>query len=175
MSAITLIESKTLVSSTDGIEFTSIPQDGTDLYVLASVRAANGGTFDNLELTLNGSGSNFSKRFLYGSGSGGGIGFTGSDGHIGYTAANTSTANTFGNHSIYITNYTSSLTKTITTDSVSENNATEAFQSIFANFWNNTAAITSLRVRTNGASMAAGCTISLYKITKGTDGIVVVS
>jgi len=170
-----LIQSKTLASSADGIEFTNIPQDGTDLVVLVSIRAANGGQFDNLELQLNGTGSNFSKRSLYGTGSSS-ASFSGSDGHIGYTSANTSRANTFGNAQIYITNYTSSANKTISTDAVSEDNAaTTVIASIFANLWSSTAPITSLRVRTNGASMAAGSLVSLYKVTKGTDRIVTTS
>lgn len=171
----TLIETKTLVSSADGIEFINIPQDGTDLRVLVSIRAATSGQFDNLELTLNGSGSNFTKRALYGTGSSV-ASISGSDGQIGYTSANSASANTFGNASIYIANYAGSTNKSISTDAVSEDNAaTTVLQSIFANLWSNTAAITSLRVRTNGASMAAGSTVSLYKITKGTLAGVVVS
>lgn len=169
----TLIQTSTLTSSADGITFTSIPQDGTDLYVLVSIRAATSGQFDNMEIQLNGTGSSFTKRALYGTGSSV-TGFTGSDGHNGYTSANSATANTFGNASIYIPNYTSSRNKSITTDAVSEDAAvTTVIASLFANLWSNTAAITSLRVRTNGASMAAGSTISLYKITKGSSTVVV--
>jgi hypothetical protein len=171
----TLIQTSTLVSSADGIEFTSIPQDGTDLYVLVSIRAATSGQFDNMELTINGTGSSFTKRALYGTGNSVSS-FAGSDGQIGYTSANSAAANTFGNASIYIPNYAGNLNKGISTDAVSEDNATSTvIQSIFANLWSSTAAITSLRVRTNGASMAAGSSISLYKITKGSDGTTVVS
>jgi hypothetical protein len=168
-----LIETKTLSSAAASIEFTSIPQDGTDLLVLASTRLAVSATDDALSITLNSSTSNRSRRSLLGRGSTV-ASFSSADGIIGSTAGNTATSNTFGNAQIYLPNYTSSSAKSASTDSVSENNDTRAIQEINAFLWNDTAAITSLKI--DGTSnLMAGSTISLYKITKGSDGIVTTS
>ena len=168
-----LIESKTLATAAASIEFTSIPQDGTDLVVLISTRLAGASTDDALSITLNSSTSNRSRRSLLGRGSTV-ASFNSADGIIGSTAANTATSNTFGSMQVYLPNYTSSSAKSASTDSVSENNDTRAIQEINAFLWNDTAAITSLKIDAP-SNLMAGSTISLYKITKGSDGLVTVS
>jgi hypothetical protein len=55
-----------------------------------------------------------------------------------------STANTFGSIDIFIPNYASSKYKSVSADSVTENNATAAFARFGAAVWSDTAAITSL-------------------------------
>jgi hypothetical protein len=173
-----LIESKTLGTDAASIEFTSIPQDGTDLVVLASLRSARAVSHDDLVFRFNGdTGSNYTSRQLYGSGSGRDTSAgTSTAANLGPVTAATSTSNTFGNQLLYIPNYTGSTTKSGRVDSVGENNGTEAYQFIIATLWNNTAAITSLIVYSGAAAnLAAGSTISLYKITKGSDGIVTTS
>jgi hypothetical protein len=60
-------------------------------------------------------------------------------------------------------------------DTVSENNATAAFQRIIAGLNNSTAAITSINFFPSSGNFVAGSTISLYGITKGSDGIVTTS
>jgi hypothetical protein len=170
----TLIETKTLGSAAASIAFTSIPQDGTDLVFLASARSAVAATNDIVLVSFNSSTSNFSGIFLDGSGSGTS---TGSFARIGGNAnGNTSTANTFSNFSLYAPNYSGSSNKSYSVEYVSENNATAAFQLIFAGLWSNTSAISSVTFTTNSASnFAVGSTVSLYKITKGSSGGVVVS
>jgi hypothetical protein len=100
---------------------------------------------------------------LSGSGSGASSGTTGS-GFFGYLSISSDTSNTFGNSSVYISNYTSSSNKSLSVDSVSENNATAAQQGIFALSWASTAAITGIRLLTAG-NLAQYSTASLYKIT----------
>jgi hypothetical protein len=168
-----LIESKTLGTAQASIEFTSIPQDGTDLVVLISTRVATAATDDAISITLNSSTSNRSRRSLLGRGSTV-ASFSSSDGIVGSTTGDTATSNTFGNAQIYLPNYTSSSAKSASTDSVSENNDTRAIQEINAFLWNDTAAITSLKIDAP-SNLMAGSTISLYKITKGSDGIVTTS
>jgi hypothetical protein len=168
-----LIESQTLATAAASIEFTSIPQDGTDLVVLISTRVETAFTDDSVSITLNSSTSNRSRRSLLGRGSTV-ASFTSSDGIVGSTTGNTATSNTFGNAQIYLPNYTSSSAKSASTDSVSENNGTRAIQEINAFLWNDTAAITSLKIDAP-SNLMAGSTISLYKITKGSDGIVTTS
>jgi len=171
-----LIESKTLGTAQASVQFTNIPQDGTDLLILCSVRGASASTVDALLMSINGdnSQSNGSSRWLQGTGSGVGSS-TGSFAAGGITNADTSTSNTFGNASIYITNYTSTSAKSISQDYVTENNATQAFQRITASLSSATAAITSLSFDLAGPNLLAGTIISLYKITKGSDGIVTTS
>jgi hypothetical protein len=168
MTALTLIESKTLATAAASIEFTSIPQDGTDLYVLFSGRAD---TTESVTLSFN-TGGTYAYQRLFGTGS-----ITGSDTNGQFAASSSSqTSNTFGNGSIYIPNYTGSTAKSFSIDSVNENNATAAIQILLAGLWSETAAITTLKITAFSTfTLLAGTTASLYKITKGSDGIVTTS
>ena len=170
-----LIETKTLASAAASIEFTEIPQDGTDLLLLTSLRSDRADVLVTvLELRFNGATTNRTSRSLQGSGtSASSASYT--TGRIALETAATATANTFGNGSIYIPNYSGSTNKSASVDLVSENNDTNAYQNLYAFLWSQTTAITSVEVRDNLANLVAGSTISLYKITKGSDGIVTTS
>jgi hypothetical protein len=170
-----LIESKTLASAAASIEFTSIPQDGTDLVLLVSARSSvNNSVGDSaFRLLPNASSANGTSRILGGSGSGT---YSATDSFLyARLSPNDSTSDTFGNTSFYIPNYTVSTNKSISVDTVSENNATFARQEIIAGLWSNTAAITSLTITAYLGNFVVGSTASLYKITKGSDGIVTTS
>lgn len=177
-----LIETKTLGTAAASIEFTSIPQDGTDLLLTVSARSARAANQDEINFKLNSSTTNYSYRQLFG-GAGSGAISTGSAGGTpaymfsGIVPAANNTTNTFGNILIYLTNYAGATNKSISIDSVSENNAATWFQlDLVAGLWSNTSAITSVTfASTNSANFVAGSTISLYKITKGSDGIVTTS
>jgi hypothetical protein len=171
-----LIESKTLGTAAASIEFTSIPQDATDLVLLISGRVATGGD-DSTKITFNANASSYTSRWLTGNGSAASSGSE-AGGVAGYAnlVSSAATSNTFSNGTIYIPNYTGSTNKSYSGDAVGENNGTTAYQSIVAGLWSNTAAITSIKIEAYfGANLVAGSTISLYKITKGTDGIVTTS
>jgi len=166
----TLIASTTLGSSADEIAFSSIPQDGTDLVALCSLRERDTNNF-TLAISLNNSTLNFSTRILQGNGSTSISAAVSSPTNQTIIAnPSNSTSNTFGNGHIYITNYTSSANKSISIDSIQEYNQTEAYQRFAAVLWSDTTAITSLKI---GGGLAAGCTVSLYKITKGSSSVVV--
>ena len=169
-----LIETKTLGTAAASIEFTSIPQDGTDLLVLVSARGDNAANSNWMEMTFNSNTSNYSYRVLQGSGSSA-ASFSGTVRYAGDIPAANATSNTFGNNLVYIPNYTASVNKSYSVDSVWENNATAAEQSIVAGLWSNTAAITTLAIAIRSGNLIAGSTISLYKITKGSSNGVVVS
>jgi hypothetical protein len=174
-----LIETKTLGTAAASIEFTSIPQDGTDLVLLFSHRSSGSGNGFQVALRFNGSTSNYSRRILF------------DDGSTVYSASGSSetlvrfsfsqhsgtTANTFGNAAVYIPNYTGSTAKSFSSDSVNETNATNIFsRAIYAGLWNDTAAITSITIlEQDSVNFAIGTTASLYKITKGSSGGVTVS
>lgn len=168
--AITLISTITVGSGgAASIDFTSIPQTGTDLYAVYSLRDTDASTVINLTVSFNGSFANHSWRYLRGDGST--AASNGSTGSSDYARipGSTATSNTFGNGSLYIPNYTGSTNKSLSFDSVAENNATSAWQQITAGLWSNTAAIT--RITFSGwTALAAGSTVSLYTITKGSGG-----
>jgi hypothetical protein len=164
-----LIETKTLTSAQSNITFNSIPQNFTDLYVLLSLRGDSAGNGGHVQMNLNGSTSNLSSRWLGGSGSSVG-GYTSTTGTVGNFQGSNTTANTFGNHSIYISNYASSTNKSASFDSVEENNGTQAYATIGAFLWSNSAGITSLLIKHETGNMVAGSTISLYGIGGVGDG-----
>jgi hypothetical protein len=164
-----LIETKTLLSAAASIEFTSIPQDGTDLLLLISAR--NSGTSGSGRIEFN-TGGTYTRRRLLGLGS---TVLSDSPTSVDWqVSVSTDTANTFNNATIYIPNYTSANAKSYSVDSVSENNATAAQHGILAGLWSETSAITTITLYV-GTEFVIGSTISLYKITKGSDGIVTTS
>ena len=168
-----LIETKTLGSNAASVEFTSIPQDATDLVVLISARSDTNTGSKALYVGFNGSTSNFTTRSLVGSGSAPSSSSS-STGYIGQNTQGGDTANTFSNVCLYVPNYAGSTNKGFSSGAVTENNAAAAWAIFTAGLWAQTAAITSLKISSD-SDLVTGTTISLYKITKGTDGIVVVS
>jgi hypothetical protein len=170
-----LIESKTLGTAQASLEFTSIPDSFTDLYFLVSARTTQDG-LDNLRVQINSSASGHSSRGLIGTGSSVTIGADSNTANIPFLyVAGNYTANTFSNHSLYFPNYSSTtLQKSILTDGVMENNATAAYQSIQVGLFASTNAITTVRFFASN-NLEVGTTISMYGITKGSDGIVTTS
>lgn len=151
------------------IEFTGIPQDGTDLLLVVSARTALSGDGDNIRARFNSdSGSNYPYRWLFGNGSSAGSLSGTTTGILGISASgSTSTANTFGNSAIYIPNYTSAANKSVSADALNENNATAATAYISAAMWNNTSSITSITLTsTTSSNLLQHSTASLYKIVK---------
>jgi hypothetical protein len=82
-----------------------------------------------------------------------------------YPAANTSTADTFCNSELYIPNYTSSDQKSISIDSVNENNATTAYTVPMAYLWDNTSVISSIRIYADSSAFAEHSSVYLYGIS----------
>lgn len=174
-----LIETKTLTGTAASIDFTSIPQTFTDLLVLASVRSNNAGTGEYIVATFNANTTGYSVRELIGNGSTANSNTytTGTAARLlTYANGNTTTANTFSNSLGYLPNYSGSTNKSWSGDGVMENNATAGVQLLIAGLWTNTAAITSISLSPfAGTLWLANSMISLYGITKGSDGIVTVS
>ena len=83
---------------------------------------------------------------------------------IGLMPSASATANTFGNCQAHITNYTSSTPKPVSTDSVTENNATASSQTLHASTWNNTDAVTSLQIQSSRSGFVEHSTASLYRV-----------
>jgi len=149
------------------IEFTSIPDDGVDLCVVYSLRDVGGSSGYNAVMRFNGdTGANYTTRWLLGSGSAVSSSTIAGSSQIyaGKYDGGADTANTFGNGQVYISNYTSAVAKSISAESVSENNATAAWQTLSACVWTGTAAISSWIINAS-SGFAQYSTASIYKIT----------
>ena len=173
--SITLISTVTVgAGGAASIDFTSIPGIYTDLMVVVSSRSTRSApnADDGLMVKLNGSTASFSGRTLYGTGSSAGSITTTESG---VTSATSATSSTFGNANIYIPNYAGATNKSISIDSVAENNATSAGQRITATLWSNAAAITSVGVYAANGNLAEFSSASLYGVLKGSSGGVTVS
>lgn len=172
--SMTLIAHQELTSTQASISFASIPQTFTDLVVVFSGRSNRAAVFDNIRIMPNGATTGVNSRILFGSGSSA-QSFT--EGYItGYTNGSTSVASSFGNSSIYIPNYRSSVAKSLSMDSVSGNNVTSVATAISAGGWTGTVAITSIILdQGDGTDWLTGTSATLYGITAGSSGGVVVS
>ena len=146
------------------IEFTSIPQDGVDLLLLVSLRSSGGSSINYFELNGDTTSSNYVSRMLTGNGANV-YSYTLNKNMV-LTNYVPDTANTFGNQSIYLSNYAdSSNYQSISLDASNENNGTYvAGNAITAGIWNNNAAVTSIKLQSQG-SWVQYSTASLYKIT----------
>jgi hypothetical protein len=146
------------------VTFSSIPQTFTDLKVVCSVRGTYVGPGNSQSISLNGSSANFTGRYLQGAGSGTPSSGTSTQ-YVGDINAANSTANTFNNSEIYIPNYTSSNNKSISVDSVTENNATTAYATLVAVLWSNTAAINSITLTNDTGTYVEFSEFTLYGIS----------
>lgn len=160
------------------IQFTSIPQDGTDLVLSLNLRSDwSSSANDFITCYVNEATTGYSAIALYGTGSAAfAYSWSPPGMDLGYTTTTSQTALTFSSHSVYFSNYANSTGKVSRADVVTENNAGAAAQFILANSWSGTSPITSLRIQSgNGGLLVQNSTASLYKITKGSDGTTVVS
>jgi hypothetical protein len=161
----TLIERRELTDAASSISFDNIPQFYTDLVILTSVRSAQDDIATEIFVAFNGSTSSFSSRQLFGSGST--VGGSTPARQTGLLPASQSTSNTFNNGTIYIPNYAGAANKSYSVDSVTENNATTAYQNIVAGLWSSTNAINSFTLtNTGGNNFVAGSSVSLYGINR---------
>ena len=162
------IQTYTLSSATASVTFSNIPQNYTDLKIVVSARNSGSSTPD-LWIRMNGLTSGYSARFLSGSGGSAGSGTRSvSAWAVGVVGSSSTTSSTFTNQEVYIPNYAASITKSVSSDSVQEDNATTAYMYMFANFQSSTAAVTSLTcLLEDSTSFLSGSTFTLYGISNG--------
>jgi hypothetical protein len=162
----TLIASNTIGSGgASSVTFSSIPQTGyTDLVVKFSARDNSATTWNNLFVTFNGSSSGYSEKIVAGT-NGSAVSASASSTSLTfqYSDGANATSNTFSNGELYIPNYTSSNYKSISTDSVTELNASNNLAGLSAQLWSNSAAITSITF-TGGGTIQQYSTFYLYGI-----------
>lgn len=145
------------------VSFSSIPQTYTDLSLLISSRNTNNDGSDNMLISLNGSSSNFSGRYLFTNTNGTLNSGTDTTPAGAYNGGNT-TASTFSNVSVYFPNYTSANYKSFSVDSVAENNGTQSNLYFDAKLWSSTEAITSMSFTCTSGNFAQHTTFTLYGI-----------
>ena len=161
-----LIQTQTLGTAAASIEFTSIPQDFTDLVFLASVRSSTAGTsVEPCLVTFNADTSNYTHRTLNGTGSAT-ASASGTSRLVFNSPRTGTTASTFGNGEFYFPNYTSTDKKVVGDFGVSENNATASYITAIAHLVDLTTAITSLLIFSNvaGRNFTSGSSFFLYGI-----------
>ena len=168
----TLIASNTVGSGgVSSVTFSSIPSTYTDLKIVVSSKSSyTGSYYDNMLMTFNGVGSDYS--FLRFIGINGG---TSTDGpftsqSVIYTgeldaSGGSITSNTFSNNEIYIPNYTTSNYKSISIDKTLENNSSSNYILGFvAGLWSNTSAISSITFTNASGSFVQYSTFYLYGV-----------
>lgn len=156
------------------IEFTSIPQTYTDLVLVSSIRESrtDAGSAAGVSWTLrfNTLTTNQSQRSLYYNTT---TITTGADTSF-FMWSNTGadTSNTFASGQIYISNYTDSIFKSISSEQFGENNGASGGR-INAGLWSSTDAITSIQMYPSQGTIVQYSTASLYGILKGSGGATV--
>ena len=150
------------------IDFTSIPSTYTDLCLKISGRSTHS-SLDQTEITFNGSATGYNYRSIFGDGSS--AASYGSGGSaittyipLQYLPGTAQTSSTFTSSEMYIPNYAGGDHKSVSFDTVEENNATAAYALIYAAIWSNTAAITSIKIDPQNGNFAQYSTAVLYGI-----------
>jgi hypothetical protein len=146
------------------IEFTSIPSTYTDLCLKLSARGTNAAVSIAPILYLNNDTSAGSFLSLVGNGSSASSNTASGYIDAGVIPSANATSSTFGNFEIYIPNYAGSTHKSVNSDSVTENNATEAYANLRALLWANTAAINAIKFTLGAGNYAQYSTATLYGI-----------
>ena len=179
--SVTKIAQIDVASTVATMTFSSIPATFTDLMLVCMLRndSPSGTPFGAANLVINGdTGSNYAQRYLSGNGA-----TTSSTSNSTLTAVypvrvtdTAATASTFASSTIYIPNYAGSTAKSVSMDTVSENNAATAAQEIVAGSWTGTAVINSLSLQNISTYLfQVGSSATLYGVTKGTSSGVTVA
>lgn len=145
------------------IDFQSIPSTYTDLVIKLSARADQDTV--TAYVKFNNTTANRSNRMLYGNGSSAGSESLGTEMYsYGSVVKSPATSNTFSNVEYYIPNYAGSNNKSMSIDSVNEDNATMAYASLVASLWSDTTAINRVTIYLSGANFVQYSTATLYGI-----------
>jgi hypothetical protein len=133
------------------------------LKLVASLRATSN---DWGYIELNASASNFTNRTIFNnSGTVSSRNGTSPANWTYFVVGNdTYTASTFGSLEIYLPNYASANYKSISMDSVQENNSATNMQELGAGLWSNTAAITQVTFKSGYGNYKEFSSVTLYGI-----------
>jgi hypothetical protein len=175
MAVKSLIETVTVgAGGAASIEFTDIPQDGGDLVCVISTRVTGYDAPGNVGIILDGdtTNANYSSLFLRAtitSISNNVQSFSGSYRPYFPIPGDTATTSTFGNTSVYISNYTSSLDKSISIEMLTETNESagqgaEWQGGLVASKHSTNSSTDSLLLSSLNGNFVQYSTASLYKI-----------
>jgi hypothetical protein len=159
-------------TSVGNVIFNNVPQFYTDLNLVISARSL-GSSGGRIRLNFNNSAANtFSTTVIAGTGSTA-VSFREANSNniiISPFSMSNDTSNVFTNSQVYIPNYTSNNFKSLTSDAVKENNTSTITNyegmNLTAGLWQNTSAITSLVIVTEGGNFVQHSTFSLYGIIR---------
>jgi hypothetical protein len=157
------------------IDFNSIPQTGTDLLLLASART-NQSSLDSLLFVsfLNGANDYLGRHLIGSGGAASSSSYSGyGDFDAGVVCGANATNSTFSSNNIYFPNYALTTAKSLSAESVIENNSTSTVMKITAGSRASTNAITRLWITAGGNTFVQNSVFSLYMITKGSGGATV--
>lgn len=164
----TLLETITVgAAGASSVTFNSIPQTGyTDLVLYSSVRCTAAEDSFNLRFNNDSGGSNYTWKRLLGDGSSASsLGATQGQIPNQFMAESGYTGNTFSNNTVYIPNFTSSNSKSVSIDSVNERNASNPRMNIAAGLYSPTTAISRIDLIPGAGSFAQYSTFSLYGVS----------
>ena len=152
------------------IDFTSIPATFTDLVIKLSGRSTETTANESSELRLQfnaDTGSNYSRRMLYGDGGAVGSSSATTTGmRVGFVDTNGNTSSTFSNTELYIPNYAGSSQKSVSADSVVEGNVAQyMYATLIAGLWTGTSAITSIKLYIPSYNFVQYSTAYLYGVS----------
>jgi hypothetical protein len=156
----TQIASTTLGTTASSVTFSSIPGTYTDLVLVLNLFTS--ASTCNLVINVNGdAGSNYSVTFLSGTGGSAQSSRSSNQTSMNFVWTSASLNNTSASAIINFQNYSNTTTnKTVLGRYNVPNN--EVTQTV--NLWRNTAAISSMEIKTNSNVYAAGSTFNLYGI-----------
>jgi hypothetical protein len=163
----TLIASTTVGSGgTSSIDFTSIPQTYTDLFIIMSARFSSQG---NARISLNSSTSSFTSRVMYSFGTNAPATYTDTN-HLGRATDVNNQANNFGAMQVHLPNYRGSVSKPFSADAYAAN-YNGGYIVLTGGVWANNTAISSLSLLPpSGATFLENTTAYLYGVLVGTGG-----
>lgn len=158
------------VSGAATIEFANIPQNYTDLKILVCARSNIAAYRSSMVMAINGIySSTYAYRRVYATSTTAGSDATDPTTYIvcGEIVGATTTSNIFGNTEIYITNYTTSNQKTVSSDAAIEMNDITNNRVSFTNAkWSGTQPISNIKLYDNNTaqSFVQYSTATLYGI-----------
>jgi hypothetical protein len=136
------------VGGVTSIDFTSIPATFTDLCLKMSLRSQDPSGTDYLAIAINGTTSTFQFRTIEANGSSVGTFTSATDNprFVGQVGIDGYAAGSFGSTEIYFPNYTNSLTKSYSVDSVTEDSVSTVFMNWISGNWSNTSVINRITI-----------------------------
>lgn len=164
----TLIDKAILSSNQSSVSFTGLgaySSNYTDLQLVYSCRGDNADAIRGFYMTLNGSTSNFTGKYLRGYSTGADSGSIAR--YLGEANAAGSTSDTFTSAQIYFPNYSSSNYKSFSVDWATEANSGSGFSATLgfvAGLWSDTSAITSIGLAFDAGNIVSGSSFYLYGI-----------